>query len=122
MDIRGFWKAVLAQDATAIRKYFSKSAYINWHCTNEHFTVDEFILANCKYPGNWDGTVERIETSGDRIITVTRVFAKHTDISFHVTSFIRTEDDAIVSIDEYWGDDGNPPQWRRDMHIGAPIR
>ena len=47
MNIKQFWKAVLAQDEEEIRKYFHKDAYVNWHCTNEHFTVDEYIIANC---------------------------------------------------------------------------
>ena len=62
MDIKAFWRAVLAQDEPEIRTYFAPDAYVNWHCTNEHFTVDEFITANCEYPGEWDGVVERIET------------------------------------------------------------
>ena len=69
-------KAVLAQDAEKIRNYFSKDAYVNWHCTNEHFTVDEFIIANCEYPGDWDGTIERVEQSGNLYITVTKVYPK----------------------------------------------
>jgi hypothetical protein len=36
-------------------------------------------------------------------------------------SFIRTANNKIVSMDEYWADDGNPPQWRMDKHIGTPI-
>ena len=55
MDIKAFWRAVLAQDEPEIRAYFAPDAYVNWHCTNEHFTVDEFITANCEYPGEWDG-------------------------------------------------------------------
>lgn len=43
-------------------------------------------------------------------------------ISCHCTSFIRLEDDKIISLDEYWGDDGEVPQWRQEMHIGTQIR
>lgn len=28
----------------------------------------------------------------------------------------------IISVDEYWGDDGDAPQWRLDKHIGSPIK
>lgn len=31
MDIYRFWEDVLKQDANAIREYFEKDAYINWH-------------------------------------------------------------------------------------------
>ena len=68
MNVKEFWKVILAQDENAIRKYFHKDAYINWHCTNEHFNVDEFIIANCEYPGDWDGVVERIERMNDLTI------------------------------------------------------
>lgn len=122
IKIQEFWKAVLAQDEEEIRSYFQKNASVNWHCTNEHFTLDEYILANCRYPGQWDGIVERVETAGDRIITVARIYPKDRSMSFHVTSFIQTENDKIVSLDEYYADDTPPPQWRQEMHIGTPIR
>lgn len=122
IKIQEFWKAVLAQDEEEIRSYFQKDASVNWHCTNEHFTLDEYILANCRYPGQWDGVVERVETAGDRIITVARIYPKDRSMSFHVTSFIQTENDKIVSLDEYYADDTPPPQWRQEMHIGTPIR
>lgn len=122
MDIKQFWKDVLAQDRDAIREYFCDDAYVNWHCTNEHFTVEEFIRANCEYPGEWDGAVERIENAGDTAITVTHVYPKDKSLSFHVISFIRIKQDKIISVDEYWADDGEAPQWRQEMHIGQPIK
>ena len=121
MDIYEFWKVVLMQEEKEIRHYFHDEAYVNWHCTNEHFTVDEFIIANCEYPGNWEGTVERIEVLNDLIITVVNVYPKDRSTSFHVTSFIKIKDDKIVSMDVYWADDGNAPQWRLDKHIGQAI-
>ena len=63
MNIRQFWSDVLAQRADEIRKYFHADAYVNWHCSNEHFMVEEFIRANCDYPGDWDGEVEKIVTT-----------------------------------------------------------
>lgn len=122
MNIYKFWKDVLAQDAAAIKEYFDGNAYINWHCTNEHFTVDEFIIANCEYPGNWDGEVERVEKLNDLIITVTRVYSKIETLSFHVTSFIKVTNDKIVAVDEYWADDGTAPDWRLNKNIGKAIK
>ena len=121
MDVCHFIKAVLAQDENAIRNCFHEDAYINWHCTNEHFTVDEFIIANCEHPGDWDGTIERVEEIGNLYITVTKVYPKDKSVYFHAVSFIRIEDDKIMSMDEYWTDDGSAPQWRLDKHIGIPI-
>ena len=121
MNVKEFWKVILAQDENAIRKYFHKDAYINWHCTNEHFNVDEFIIANCEYPGVWDGVAERIERMNDLTITVTSVYPKDRSTLFHVTSFIKTANNKIISMDEYWADDGDAPQWRKDKHIGSSI-
>lgn len=121
MNIKVFWDAVLQQDADAIRECFHPTAFVNWHNTNEHFTVEEFIQANCEYPGQWDGEVERIITTDTHIITATHVFTRDKTLSFHVTSFIRVVDDKIASIDEYWGDDGPAPKWRLDKHIGTTI-
>ncbi len=95
---------------------------MNWHCTNEHFTVDEFIIANCEYPGEWDGEVKRVEEKGDLIIAVANVYPKDRSASFHAVSFIKIKDDKIVAMDEYWADDGLPPQWRTDKNIGTKIK
>ena len=122
MDVQKFWDAVLRQDADAIREYFHPDAWINWHNTNEHFTVEEFIRANCEYPGEWDGEVERVITTDTHIITATHVFSKDGSTSCHATSFIRVVDGKVASVDEYWGDDGPAPQWRQDKHIGTKIK
>ena len=122
MDIKNFWADVLAQNESRIRAYFHPDAFINWHCTNEHFSVEEFIIANCQYPGEWDGEVERVEWMNDLIVTATCVYLKDRSASFHVISFIRVRNDKIISMDEYWADDGSAPQWRLDKHIGTPIR
>lgn len=122
MDLYKYWKAVLGQDADAIRSFFGKNAYVNWHCTNEHFNVDEFIIANCEYPGRWGGEVERVEKINDVFVTVTHVYSQNQGLSFHATSFIKVIGDKIAAIDEYWADDGIAPKWRLDQHIGKPIK
>ncbi len=122
MNIYEFWMAILEQDADKIRDYFHKDARINWHCTNESFSVEEFITANCEYPGDWDGEVERVEKLGDLYISVTKVFPKNENYSFHVTSFILLKEGKIIAVDEYWADDGEAPLWRRNKHIGKPIK
>lgn len=122
MNIYQFWRAVLDQDADAIRAYFHADACINWHCTNERFTVEEFIRANCEYPGEWDGIVERIEEFAEGLITAVRVYPRDGSASFHAVSFIRLRDGKIAAMDEYWADDGPAPQWRQEMHIGSEIK
>lgn len=121
MDLQTYWQAVLRQQPHKIKAFFHKDAYVNWHNTNERFTVDEFINVNCVYPGTWHGVIERIVEKDDLIITVVRVFSTDEKKSFHVTSFIKVKDEKIILIDEYWSDDGDVPEWRRNMHIGTTI-
>lgn len=122
MEIQRFWQDILRQDEDAIRTYFHKDACIKWHCTNEEFNVDEFIKANCEYPGDWDGKIERIEQINDLLITLTLVYPKDRSSSFHVVSFIKLDNDLIRSVDEIWADDGEAPAWRKEMKIGKPIK
>lgn len=121
MDIEQFWKDILRQDAKALSSYFHEDAFVNWHCTNEHFTAEEFIRANCEYPGQWAGEIERRHCFDDMIVTAVRVYPVDGSASFHVTSFIRVQDGKIHSMDEYWGDDGPAPQWRLEKHLGKTI-
>ena len=74
MDVYHFIKAVLAQDESSIRSYFHEDAYVNWHCSNERFTLDEYIVANCEYPGDWDGELERLEVLDELYIAAIRVY------------------------------------------------
>ena len=122
MDVYSFWQAVLAQDEGAMRGYFHPDAQVDWVCTNERFTLEEYLRANCQYPGDWDGEVERVVEQGELVITVTRVWPRDRSASFHVTSFLRLRGDRIARMEEYWADDGPPPRWRQEMGIGRPIR
>lgn len=115
-----FWKTVASQDKDKLRQYFWEDASIRWHCTNEAFTVDEYIIANCEYPGTWNGEVERIVEVENNIITVTRVWSE--DMSCHATSFFKMEKGKIKELDEYFGDDGAAPKWRLNKAIGQPIK
>lgn len=121
MNIERYWSDTLRQNAEAMRAYFDDNAYIKWHNTNELFNSEEFIKANCEYPGSWDGEIERSEQSGNLFITVVRVWSEDTGLSFHVTSFIEVRNGKITAVDEYWGDDGAAPEWRREKKIGRPI-
>jgi hypothetical protein len=114
-----YWSYITTQNEEELRKYFHEHACVRWHGTNEQFDVEEFIRANCDYPGSWSGEVERIVQMESTIITVTRVWSNES--SFHVTSFFIIEDHKIKSLDEYWCEDGIAPQWRIDKHIGKSI-
>ena len=122
MNIQQFWKDVLRQDAEAMRAWFHADAYVRWHCSNEEFTVEEFIRANCEYPGDWDGEIERVIDAGDMVICAVQVYPKDRSAGYHVASFMRVRDGKIAGMDEYWSDDMPAPEWRQAMKIGRPIR
>lgn len=122
MDIHAFWDAVLRQDAAALRGFFMPGAKVRWHCSNECFTAEEYICANCEYPGEWGSEPERCQQTGDGWLTVMRVFLKDGSASFHAVSFFTVENGLIAALDEYWSDDGPPPEWRRRLGLGVPIR
>lgn len=122
MDIEAYWDAVLGQRAEDMRPFFREGAVINWHNTNESFTAEEFIRVNCEYPGDWEGEIERLERCGELVITAVRVRRRGGGAAFHAVSFIRLEAGRISSVDEYWGDDGGAPQWRRELGLGRAIR
>ncbi|MBF0775195.1 hypothetical protein BVE84_01460 [Streptococcus azizii] len=121
MDVKSFVHAVLTQDEGRLRTFFADNATIRWHCTNECFSVDDYIRANCDYPGDWDGEIERMEEMGDTIILVTRIFPVDKSFSVHAVSFLKIQEKLIVELDEYWADNGDIPDWRKAMSLGRPI-
>ena len=52
------------------------------------------------------------------LFTNGRVYA---DGRFQETDLL-VEDGRIAALEEYWGDDGPPPAWRQELHLGRPIR
>ena len=122
MDYKAFWQDVLSQNREHLSSWFREDAVIRWHCSNEQFTVEEYVRVNCDYPNDWTGEIERVEESGNTVILAGRVYPLDRSLSFHVVSFLRIENGKIVEMDEYWADDGDAPDWRREMKIGKPIR
>lgn len=121
MDIKALWDAIISQDAAELRSFFHPDAVIRWHCSNEQFTLEEYIRANCEYPGAWLGEIERCVHTDCQIIAAGHVHTADHSLSCHVVSFITLHDGLISVMDEYWGDDGPAPVWRQEMHIGKPF-
>ena len=122
MNVDRFWQDVINQNRSSLSSFFCEDAVIRWHCTNEQFTVSEYIQANCDYPGKWKGNIERVEEFDSQMIIVGKVQSDDETVQCHVISFIRLRDDKIMEMDEYWADDGEPPAWRKALKIGMPIR
>lgn len=121
-DAQGFFHAVIAQDADALRAFFQPDAWVEWLCTNEHFAVEEYIRANCEYPVHWKGQIEKLIWTQDGFIMAARVEPQDESAAFHVVSFVKLRNEKVASMEEYWADDGPAPKWRQEMKIGCVIR
>lgn len=56
------------------------------------------------------------------IVLVGRVIPSDKKVSYHVVSFIKITNGLIPEMDEYWSDDGEAPEWRKEMNIGVAFR
>lgn len=120
--VKYLWSEMGRQHWENARSCFSQNAVIRWHNTNETFNSDEFILINSRYPGNWNISIERLDQSENVIISVVSVKSLNDETSLYAVSFFNIMDNKIISLDEYWSDNGNPPQWRINMKVGRPIK
>ena len=48
--LAAFWRAVAAQERDPLRGFFAEGAEVLWPNTNERFSVEEYLRANCEYP------------------------------------------------------------------------
>lgn len=117
--LAAFWRAVAAQEKDPLREFFAEGAEVLWPNTNERFAVEEYLRANCEYPGKWNGKIERMLDTAEASVTVTRVWSE--EFSVRAISFFRWQGEKILRLEEYWSDDGAPPEWRRKMQIGQKI-
>ena len=119
-DPHSFIFAVAKQDAAALRRFFANDAIICWHDSNEQFSVEEYIRANCEYPNKWSGEIQRVGQTNEGIVILSKIYSDN--FTTFATAFITLEEGKIVRLDEYYADYSDKiPDWRRDMKIGKPI-
>ena len=125
IDVFKFFSAVIKQDPEKLRSFFEPDATITWPNTSEIFAVDEYIRATCEYPAEWHGRVEDIQSYSrfhdyNKIFVVVKVWDNEGN-AFRAVWYIElgdTDDELIKSLVEYWGDVGEPPEWRQNLEIG----
>ena len=108
--VKKFWELFDAAEFKEAGNLINPIAKIRWWNTREEFNKENFIEANSNYPGRWNISIERLESFNDLVITVVKVVEN--EISFYATSFFKLEEGRIVRIDEYWGENSEPPEWR----------
>ena len=120
--IKKYWQATLAQDANKMVQMLSKTCLITWPNTNECFTKEHYIKANCLYPGTWKGTVQEINPYLDGYLSITNVLSQDEVTSLHAITFFKINNGLITSIKEYWSEDGAPPTWRQSLDLSTPLK
>jgi hypothetical protein len=125
-SIHDFFEAVITQNAEKLKDFFEPDALVFWANTNEQFTVEEYIRANCEYPGTWRGRIEEIgeivpsDPYEPKMYYIAIVSDNDSNTSRVVgrIDFGNTENALIQCLVEYWSDISNPPEWRTKMNIG----
>lgn len=121
--IMHFWETIDKQEWEKLKYFFEDSATVAWPNTKELFDdINNFIRANSEYPGDWRIEIERIEEIESKVITVAKVSLKDQDTSFYAVSFFEIANGKIKSLTEYWGDNGDAPEWRRKLNLSRTLR
>ncbi len=115
MDFARYWQDCVGQDREALRGWFWPDARIIWPCTEEVFTVDESLIANCEYPGAWTGELLNVTTTPIGAVTEVRIASDDGKYSCHAASIFTLYKGKIASLTEYYADDGPPPSWRTKL-------
>ena len=111
MDFERYWQACVHQERDALEAWFWPDARVIWPCTEEVFTVEEFLLANCAYPGAWTGKLLNVIPTPMGAVTECRITSLDQRYSCHVASIFTLYKGRIASLTEYYADDGPPPSW-----------
>lgn len=117
-QILALWRATAAQDAQAMAQYFTPDAVILWPNSSERFRLEGYLQANCEYPGQWEGQVERVSADGS--VSVARVWNPEGEV-FRAVSFYQWQGDRIARLEEYWGDEAPAPAWRRELGVASAL-
>lgn len=114
-----YWKYIADQDGQLLEKCFCADAQIRLQCTDEEFTVSDFVRVHCERPGKRKVKIERMHRVGETLVTVVRLWMEGT--SYYITSFFQMAGGRVSVLDEYWGENIPAPTWRTEAQIGSPI-
>ena len=96
----------------------ASDARIRWCNTKELFTNrDNFILANKNYPGRWRISIEKLVSKDEMVISVVKIDAEDHSFNLYATSFFTLKNGEITEIEEYFGENGEPPAWRTEAKL-----
>ncbi|PKL23389.1 MAG: hypothetical protein CVV47_15640 [Spirochaetae bacterium HGW-Spirochaetae-3] len=110
-----FWECVSNAEFEKLELHMTPHAKVYLPNTREVILGRaDYILFNRSYPGRWYAEIERTCERDGLVITTAKVRSGDSSMSFYVTSYFAFEDDRISEIAEYWGENSEPPAWRRN--------
>jgi ketosteroid isomerase-like protein len=108
-----YWDAFDRAAFDEARDFLHPELEVRWPNTGERFRgPDAFLSMNAAYPGRWRVSVERLEETASGWVSVVRVSSPDGPVSHHAVSFFSFRDGFVHRIEEYWGLDEPPPDWR----------
>lgn len=111
--VKRFWTLMSDGKFDEVGKLMKEDAEVRLPNTREVFKGrDKYVNFNKKYPGRWIINLDKIFSKDDMIVSAVKVESEDKTSSFYATSFFAIKDTLISEIVEYWGDNGEPPQWR----------
>jgi hypothetical protein len=116
--IEQFWNIISTAEFERLNDIMMENAVITFPNTRELFrNTQKYVEFNKQYPGRWFTEIERVHEIENIIITTVKVTAPDLGVSAYVTSYFELQNQKISSITEYWGDNGNPPEWRIESNL-----
>jgi len=107
-----FWKIIDGGEFSFLNEVLSEKVKVCLKNTSERFDgIDQYIDFNNNYPGKWNASIECLYEINDGVISMVKVFNAEGD-SFYVVSVFKITAGLITEISEYWGENGQIPQWR----------
>ncbi|WDV46262.1 nuclear transport factor 2 family protein [Clostridiaceae bacterium M8S5] len=112
--VREFWKFINNADFDKLVQVMSEDANVILPNTKEIFNgCNKYIKFNKDYPGRWYAKIEKLIITDSEAITAVKK-TNDDGVSHYVTSFFEFENGLIKIITEYWGENGEAPEWRQD--------
>ncbi|MBN2878784.1 MAG: nuclear transport factor 2 family protein [Clostridia bacterium] len=110
--VKKFWEYIDKAEFDKLRVVMEDNANVILPNTREIFRgCENYIEFNRDYPGRWHAEIEKIAACDNFAVSAVKVFNDE-GISLYVTSFFKVSDGKIDEITEYWGENGEVPEWR----------
>ncbi|HPE70266.1 MAG TPA: nuclear transport factor 2 family protein [Thermotogota bacterium] len=119
--VEAFWKAFDSQDWEGAKTLLSEDFRAVWPCSSETFDREGFIRVNETYPGNWRTLLQRYEDSTEGGVSVVHIFQQG-EPGLYATSFYRFSGGKITRIEEYFSEEGEPPEWRKELRVNLNLQ